>query len=121
MTNLERAKHIHELMDKGKLLEAFDTYYHDEVVKIEGNGQKVEGKEANRKTQEEWLNSVEEWIDSGVHAIAEDPENGKVLAETWARVKFKEYGEMAIEQCYVQTWEDGQIKHIRFYYNAPDM
>ena len=121
MTNLERAKHIHQLMDEGKLLEAFDTYYHEDVVKIEGNGQTVEGKAANRETQVQWLESVEEFIHSEILAIAEDAENGKVLAEVSAEVRFKEYGTMQIEQTYVQVWENGLIKHIRFYYNAPEM
>lgn len=121
MTNLERAKHIHEMLDEGKLLEAFDQYYHDDVVKVEGNGDTVEGKEANRATQVGWLDAVEEFLGSGIHAIAEDPENGKVLAEVWAEVKFKEMGVMKIEQAYCQTWEDGQITHVRFYYDTSGM
>lgn len=117
MTNLERAKHIYQLMGEGKLLEAFDTYYAENSVKVEGSGQVIEGKAANRETQLEWLDSVVSMNGSGVTAMAEDPENGTVLIETWADVTFKGDMNVRIEQTAVQKWENGQIVHERFYYN----
>lgn len=121
MTNLDRAKHMNQLMDEGKLLEAFDTYYHENSVKVEGNGEVVEGKAANREFQVQWLESIEEFHGGGVTALAEDPENGTVIMESWADVSFKGGGRMKIEEVEVQTWEDGLITHIRFYYDSSKM
>lgn len=121
MTNLERANHINELMGEGKLLEAFDTYYHEDVVKVEGNGDVVEGKAANREFQVQWLESMEEMHGWGVTAFAEDATNGKVVMESWADVSFKGGPRMKIEEVEVQTWENGLITHIRFYYDSSKM
>ncbi|RNC83163.1 MAG: nuclear transport factor 2 family protein [Balneola sp.] len=112
---------MNQLMDEGKLLEAFDTYYHENSVKVEGNGEVVEGKAANREFQVQWLESIEEFHGGGVTALAEDPENGTVIMESWADVSFKGGGRMKIEEVEVQTWEDGLITHIRFYYDSSKM
>lgn len=121
MTNLERAYHIYELMGEGKLLDAFDTYYHEDVVKVEGNGDVVNGKAQNREFQVQWLESLEEIHDAGITAAAEDPNNGKVLMESWIDASFKGGGRMKIEEVEVQTWKDGLITHIRFYYDSAKM
>lgn len=121
MTNLDRAKHMNQLMDEGKLLEAFDTYYHEDSVKVEGNGDIVKGKAANRDFQVQWLESIEEIHGGDITALAEDPDNGKVIMESWMDVSFKGGGRMKIEETEVQTWENGLITHIRFYYDSAKM
>ena len=112
---------MNELAEEGKLLEAFDTYYHEDSVKVEGNGEVVEGKAANREFQVQWLESIEEMHGGGVTAIAEDQETGKVLMESWADVTFKGGERMKIDEVEVQTWENGLITHIRFYYDSAKM
>ncbi len=121
MTNLERAYHIYELMGEGKLLDAFDMYYHDDIVKVEGNGDIVEGKAANREFQVQWLESLEKIHNAGITAASEDSNNGKVLMESWIDASFKGGGRMKIEEVEVQTWKDGKITHIRFYYDSAKM
>ena len=121
MTNLDRAKTIYSMMAEGKMLEAFDTYYHDDAIKVEGNGDVLKGKAANRETQVQWVESTEEVHGSGVTAMAEDSENGTVLIETWVDVTFKGGSRIKIEQVAVQKWENGLIVHERFYYNPSAM
>jgi len=121
MTNLERAKHINQLLDEGKLLEAFDKYYHENSVKVEGNGDVVKGKAANREFQVQWLESIEEIHGGDVTALAEDPETGKIIMESWMDATFKGGARMKIEEVEVQTWKDGKIVHIRFYYDSAKM
>ncbi|MEO1022195.1 MAG: SnoaL-like domain-containing protein [Bacteroidota bacterium] len=118
MTNLERSEHISQLMAQGKLLEAFDTYYHNDVVKVEGDGTVVEGKAANRETQVQWMESVAGMHGGGDISRAEDPATGTVFLETWADIEFKNGTRHKMEQVEVQTWKDGLITRIRFYYNA---
>ncbi len=121
MTNLERAYDIVKMSNEGQLMEALKKYYHKDSVKVEGNGAVTEGLEANVKFHEEWLASIEEFHGGGVTAAGEDPETGKVLMESWADVTFKGAGRMKIEEVEVQTWEDGLITHIRFYYDTSGM
>jgi len=121
MTNLERAKAMSKMADEGQMMEALKTYYHQDSVKVEGTGEVTEGLEANLKFHEEWLSSIKEVHGSGITATAEDPENGKVLMESWIDLTFQDGTRIKMEETEVQTWVDGKIKHIRFYYDTRGM
>ena len=69
-TCMELATAMYQMMGEGKMLEAFDKYYHDDVVMIEATGDVREGKETNRKFEEQWLASVKELHGGGVQEIA---------------------------------------------------
>lgn len=109
------------MADEGQMMEALKTYYHQDSVKVEGTGEVTEGLEANLKFHEEWLSSIKEVHGSGITATAEDPENGKVLMESWIDLTFQDGTRIKMEETEVQTWVDGKIKHIRFYYDTRGM
>lgn len=121
MTNLDRALDIMKMSDEGQLMEALEKYYHEDSVKVEGTGEVTEGLAANREFHKQWLASIEEVHDGGLLAIAENPETGHVFVESWVDITFKEGGRMKIQEAEVQTWVDGKIKHIRFYYDTRGM
>ncbi len=50
--------------------------------------------------------------------MAEDTEKGKVFVEVEMDVTFKGGNRVKMEQVAVQQWENDQIVHERFYYNA---
>ena len=60
MTYLEKEKDLHRMMSEGKLLEAFDKYYADNVVMEEPRFGRVEGKAANREREVQWLESIKD-------------------------------------------------------------
>ncbi|MEM6325994.1 MAG: SnoaL-like domain-containing protein, partial [Bacteroidota bacterium] len=104
--------------------DAIDTYYHDDIEIVEATGDTFHGKETQKGRVQEWMSSVEEMHDGGIRAIAATetaPGTGVALIETYADVTFKGAGRRAIEEVAVQRWEDGQVVHERFYYNAPNM
>ncbi len=117
MTNLERAKDLYNQVGQGQLMQAFETYYAENVIMEEPRGTR-EGKAACRKSEEEFLNSVEAFHGMEIKATAEDSSKGKVLIEVSMDLTFKGGHRMAMEQVAVQTWQNGQIVHERFYYNA---
>ena len=117
MTNLERAKDLYSRVAQGQLMDAFETYYAENVVMTEPRGTR-EGKDACRKAEEEFLASVETFHGMDVTAFAADEEKGKVLIEVQMDVTFKGGQRVQMEQVAVQTWVNGQIAHERFYYNA---
>jgi hypothetical protein len=117
MTNLERAKDLYNQVGQGQLMQAFETYYADKVVMEEPQG-KREGKDACRKSEEEFMASVEAFHGMEVKAISEDSANEKVLIEVMMDLTFKGGHRVAMEQVAVQQWENGQIVHERFYYTA---
>ncbi len=121
MTNLERAYDIVKMSIEGKMMEALTKYYHEDSVKVEGTGEVTEGLEANIKFHEQWAAGIEEVHDSGITNAAENPETGVVLVESWADMTFKDGNRIKMEEVEVQTWVDGKIKHIRFYYDTSGM
>ena len=118
-TCMERAQDIYKMMGEGNMLEAFDKYYHDDVVMIEATGDVREGKATSREFEENWLASIEEFHGGGVHAITSNEEAGISMVEAWTEVTFKDGNRMKLEEVAVQHWKDGKIIRERFYYNAP--
>jgi len=100
----------------GQILEAFEEYYADNVVMQEDSEEPREGKEANRKYEEQFVNSVEGFHDGNVTTVAVNEEDGVVLSEWFMDVTLKDAGRIQIEQVSVQHWEDGQVVHERFYH-----
>jgi hypothetical protein len=117
MSYYDNAKQIYGLMAKGKMLEAFDKYYHNNVVMVEANGEARKGKEANRKFQSEFLGTIKEVHGSGVNAITSDEKAATTMVESWMEVTNKEGKRMKMEEVAVQKWQGDQIIHERFYYN----
>ena len=117
MTNLERARDIYTQIGQGKLMDAFEQYYAEHVVMTEPNGTRA-GKDACRKSEEDFLASVEAFHGMEIKGMAEDEDQEKVLIEVNMDITFKGGHRVLMEQVAVQQWENGQIIHERFYYNA---
>ncbi len=117
MTLKEKTQDIYDLVGQGKLLEAFDKYYAEDVVLTEPRGT-WEGKADCRAHEEEFLSMVKEVHGLDVKAVTSDEEAGVVIHETAMDVTLQDGSRVNMEQVGVQRWENGQIVHERFYYNA---
>ena len=116
----DRAADIYEMMGEGKMLEAFDKYYADDVVMIEATGEVREGKATSREFEEQWLASIAEFHGGGATAITSNEKEQVSMAEAWVDITFKDGKRMKMEEVAVQHWnDDGLIVRERFYYNAP--
>lgn len=123
MTLLEMATDFQQKSAGLDIMDAVDTYYHDDLVLVEATGETFHGKETQKDRIREWMDSVEEHHDGGIRAVAANetgPGTGVVFVESHMDVTFKDAGRMQIEEVAVQRWENGQVVHERFYYNAPD-
>lgn len=117
MTLKEKATDIYNKLGQGQLLEAFDTYYHEDVVMTEPRGTR-EGKKDCRDYEVNFLNSIQEFHGLDVKAITSDEENNVTTVESAMDVTFKDGNRANMEQVAVQKWQDGQIIHERFYYQG---
>ena len=116
----DRATDIYKMMGEGKMLDAFDKYYHDDVVMQEATGEVREGKATNRQFEEQWLASIAEFHGGGPRAITSNEEERVTMVEAWVDVTFKDGNRMLMEDVAVQHWnEEGLIVRERFYYNIP--
>ncbi len=121
MNYKEKAKDIQDQIAEGKLLDAFDKYYHDDVTMVEATGETRKGKKENRKFEEEFMNTVKEVHGAGVNHITADEDKGITMAESWMDVTFKDGKRTKMEQIARQEWKDGKVYKERFYYNPGSM
>lgn len=117
MNYSEKAKDIQDKLFSGQLLEAFEQYYHEDVVMIEASGEKREGKAVNREAEKKFLGSVQEWHGGGVVAITSNEKEGVTMVESWMDVTFQSGMRTKAEQIARQKWQGDQIIEERFYYN----
>ncbi len=116
MTYKEKAQDIYNLLGQGKLLEAFDKYYHEKVVMTEPRGTR-EGKQACREYEVQFLNNVEAFHNLEIYNIGSNEEDKTTFVESMMDVTFKGGQRAKMEQVAVQKWEGDQIIHERFYYD----
>ena len=119
MTYLDKIKAVYEMIYSGQILDAFEKYYHEEVVMQEATGAVREGKEANRAYEQQFVDSVQEIHNGGIDGITSNEEDGVTMVESWMDVTFKDGNRVKLEQVAVQRWEGDFVIHERFYYNAP--
>lgn len=117
MKYLEKSKQMYNQVLQGQLMEAFEKNYAEHVVMEEPAG-KREGKAACRAYEEQFLSNLETFHGMEIKAMSEDTEKAKVFVEVEMDVTFKGGNRVKMEQVAVQQWENDQIVHERFYYNA---
>lgn len=117
MSYLEKEQELQSMVGQGQMMEAFEKFYAENVVMEEPMAGRVEGKDANRQREVEFMGSIAEAHGGGIGAIAANEEAGTTLTESWADFTFKDGNRMKIEEVSVKKWEGDQIVHERFYYN----
>lgn len=117
MTYLERAKELYRMLGEGKMMDAFEKFYHKNVVMIEATGESFSGKDRNRERMHEWEESVQEMHGGETENIASNEKDGVTMVKSWADVTFKGGQRMKMEEIAVQKWKGDKIIRERFYYN----
>jgi hypothetical protein len=94
MSYYDKAKNRYDMLAQGKILDAFDKYYHKDIVMIK------------------------EFNGSGVNEINSNEKNGTTIVESWMDVTLNDGNRTKMEEVAVQKWQGDQIINERFYYNA---
>jgi ketosteroid isomerase-like protein len=109
-------RELNQAVLAGDILGAFDKYYADDLVMQENDAEPILGKAANRKREEEFVNSVEQF--HGAKLLGEAV-NGDVSYSEWSYdVSFKGAGRVKMEQVAARRRKNGKVSHERFYYKA---
>ena len=119
MSYLQQITEMYDMVQGGQMMDAFEKYYHDDVVMVEATGDVREGKATNREFEMNWLSSVQEVHGGGVNSITSNEETGHTAVETWMDITYKDGNRMKMEEVAVQKWKGDKIVHKRFYYNMP--
>ena len=111
--NLEQ---LNSMIPQGKILEAFEEFYSDDIVMRENNENVREGKEENREYERQFVDSVKEFHKADVKSVVVD---GNKSVVEWSMDFTFENGQRAKrDQVSIQEWENDKITEERFYYKA---
>lgn len=106
---------LNGLVVGGKLMDAFEKFYHDDVVMQENNLAPTVSKRANRQRERQFLDNVTEFRGAEVKGAGV---NGNLSYVVWHYdYTHKEWGVRNYTQVSVQEWQDGKIIREIFVYN----
>ena len=106
---------LSKMISQGKILEAFEKYYAEDIVMQENEDAPRIGKEENRKYEEAFVNGIVEVHDMKTLGVAWG-DNYSVI-ESYMDVTHKDWGRVARAQVAIQRWKDGKVVNEKFYYN----
>lgn len=112
----ELVEGLAQMIGEGKILEAFEKYYADNVSMQENEDAPRLGKEVNRAYEKAFVEGITEFHDAKTLGIAWG-DNYSVI-ESFMDVTHKDWGRSARSQVAVQRWENGKIVKEKFYYNT---
>ncbi|MFH4965578.1 nuclear transport factor 2 family protein [Gaetbulibacter sp. M235] len=113
---IEKISTINDMILQGKALEAFEEFYHDDVVMQENDSPEFVGKEINRKREEEFFASITEFRGAKPLNIAIG--ESTTMVEWHFDYTHKDWGVKNFTQVAVQEWKDGKIIKEKFYYGS---
>jgi hypothetical protein len=110
-----RDQELNDMILQGKILEAFEEFYAEDIVMEEDGDERV-GKETNREYEEQFVNALQEFHGADILSRAVDEDNNVTLSEWHNDMTLEGAGRVEQQQVSVRTWnEDGQITNEKFY------
>lgn len=106
---------LNQMILEGKILEAFEKFYDDNVVMQDNDYPAREGKDVSRQFEEAFVNGLTEF--RGAKVVNTIISDGIAVVEWWFDYTHKDYGERNYTQVSVQRWKNGKIVEEKFYYN----
>ena len=104
---------------QGRILEAFEEFYADDVVMQENTAPPTVGKAANRDREKEFVASVAQVHEVDARSIIVD---GNQAAIYWVFDYTGKNGvRVRMDQIAHQTWRDGRIVAERFFYDTASL
>lgn len=112
----EDVKEMNEMILSGKMMEAFEKFYADDVIMQENSEEPRVGKDTNREFEKKFMENVEEFHGMKLNATA-FADNEDIAMNYWDMdVTFKGAPRKKSSQVSVQKWKDGKIVKERFFH-----
>ena len=114
LTIKEKINELNRLVLAGKSMDAFEKFYHPDVIMQENENVPTIGKEENRKRELEFFENVTEFRNASVQAVAIGENLSTVI---WHYdYTHKHWGVKKYTQISVRHWREGQIIKEQFFY-----
>jgi len=108
---------LNALIKEGKIMEAFEKYYgNDVVIQVNGNAPIV-GKENNRSREMIFLQEIEKLNSAVIKSVTFGGSDDNVSMTEWAlEIENKEGEKKTIYRVNVQHWKDDLIVNEKLYF-----
>jgi len=112
----ERVEQLKDYINNGKILEAMNEFYADDVVMQENSEDPTRGLEVNIEREKQFLSNVKAWHWTKWHSTAvNDRENVSFVEYSFEFMNTDDHT-VVYDQAVVQRWRDGKIISERFYH-----
>jgi hypothetical protein len=106
---------LNQMILSGKVLEAFDRFYGDDVVMQENAAEPTAGKAINRAREVEFLGSIGELHEMKLGATGSNGDD--TTFGVWVvDATYKGGPRVRLEQVAVRTWRDGKVIREQFFH-----
>ncbi|PIN88675.1 polyketide cyclase [Candidatus Pacearchaeota archaeon CG10_big_fil_rev_8_21_14_0_10_35_13] len=108
---------LNTLIKEGKIMEAFERYYSEDVI-IQVNGNPpITGKEQNRRREMIFLQEIEILNRAEIKSVTFGGKDDNVSMTEWAiNIENKEGVKKTIHRVNVQHWKDNKIINEKLYF-----
>ncbi len=113
---LERVSALNDMILEGKLEEAFEEFYSEEIEMQENDEASICGKALNRKRGRDFFGAISDFRSARPLNVAVG--EGVTMVKWHFDYTHKIYGECNFTQVAVQEWKDGLIVKEQFLYNT---
>jgi ketosteroid isomerase-like protein len=116
MSTQQRVQELISYVEQGRILDALDEFYADDVVMQDNHNPPTVGKAANVERERALLAGIAEVHENRAGAVLVD---GDRAAINW-RFEFTgaDGRRYRFDQVALQTWRDGRIVRERFFYDS---
>jgi len=106
---------LNQMVLEGRMMDAFEKYYHENVSMQENEMEPTISKAANRQREQEFLANIVSFRNAQIKGTGIGDDISFVI---WSYdYAHKEWGERNYTQVSVQEWKDGQIISEKFIYS----
>ena len=115
ITVRQRLDDLIDYIRNGKIMDAMNEFYDENVIMEEPAYGKTIGLKANIEREQHFVDSVKQWKGFDITAIGAGDD--VTFYEHSMDFVTQDGTEVHMEQVAVAKWKDGKIVHERFYYN----
>jgi hypothetical protein len=108
---------LNSMILEGKIMEAFEQYYDDEIIMQDNDTEPRVGKVRCRKFEEDFVNNLTAFRGAEVKNVVVSEDAGVSVVEWKFDYSHKEWGDRNYTQMAVQRWKEGKIVSEKFIYN----
>ena len=116
MSYLEKVQELYGMLGQGQMMEAFEKFYHEDVVMTEISEEPTVGKAANRERELKFLSFVKEMHGGGVISVTSNEETKTTAVENWMDATYQDGNRVNMVQVAIQQWEGEFIIKETFYH-----